>query len=103
VCAELHEISQPALSKIIKKVSKAIAQLSKKYITFPTLTEATAERQKFYRIANFPGIFLVKFGLSLLKFFTVDAKQELVVNFIIKNNDLVFRSSWSNRWSTCKN
>lgn len=50
------EISQPSVSNIVKRVSRAIAKLSKEFIKFPTRDEAVEVRQKFFRVGGFPGM-----------------------------------------------
>ena len=52
---DLHNVSQPTISNIVKRVSTAIAKLCNRFITFPTNESAAAVRQGFYQIAKFPG------------------------------------------------
>lgn len=59
VCGDLFEISQPTASKIIRKVSKLLAQLHKLFIKFPTGQEASVNRQLFKelgRCGHWPGL-----------------------------------------------
>lgn len=53
--ADLHQMSQPTISNLVKRVSKAIAKLRGRLIHFPSFQEADKVQQEFYKIAGFPG------------------------------------------------
>ena len=55
VIGDLVGISQPSVSRIIKRISYAIAALRPQYVKFPESMEET--RRNFKKIANFPGVF----------------------------------------------
>jgi len=77
VCAEMHNINQSTLSKLIKKVSRAIAFHRRKFIKFPTEEIATIERENFYKLSNFPGNFFLPAHLLM--------KASRIVNCINSN------------------
>ncbi|OXA40695.1 putative nuclease HARBI1 [Folsomia candida] len=54
--ADLHQMSQPTISNLVKRVSKAIAKLRGRLIHFPSFQEADKVQQEFYKIAGFPGV-----------------------------------------------
>ena len=56
VNCDLHAISQPTVSNVVKRVSLAIAKLRPQFIKFPSFQEAQKIREGFYKIARFPGI-----------------------------------------------
>lgn len=57
VTGDLHAISQPTISKLVKRVSVAIAKQRHLFIKFPTTQEdVNKTRAEFYEIASFPGI-----------------------------------------------
>lgn len=56
VDGDLNNISQPAISNIVKKISEVIAGMSTEYINFPSIEEQPAVKQKFYEIAGFPKV-----------------------------------------------
>jgi hypothetical protein len=55
VIGDLQGVSQPMVSKIVKRVSLAIAALRPQYIQPVTAANANLERQKFESIAGIPG------------------------------------------------
>jgi len=55
VVGELHNITQPTVSNIILRVSKAIAKCRSRFIRYPSHEEAACVRERFYEIGNFPG------------------------------------------------
>lgn len=55
--ADLHGISQPALSVIIGRIVRVLATYLPEYIRFPTeREELRTMKQKFFRVAGMPGI-----------------------------------------------
>jgi len=52
---DLHDISQPTVSKIVKRVAVPIARLCGQYIKYPTQQQAASHKQTFYAIRRFPG------------------------------------------------
>ena len=55
-CGDLCEISQPSASRIIKRVSEAIARLKNNYIQFPTADMLPQVKLDFWRICAFPNV-----------------------------------------------
>ena len=55
-CGDLCEISQPSASRIIKRVSEAIARLRNNYITFPEGDILDQIKLDFWRICAFPNV-----------------------------------------------
>lgn len=55
-CADLTYISQPSASRIIKRVSEAIARLKNNYISFPEGELLNDTKRDFWRIGQFPGV-----------------------------------------------
>ena len=55
-CADLCDISQPSASRIIKRVSAAIAGLKIHYIQFPTAELLQQTKLEFWRIYAFPDV-----------------------------------------------
>lgn len=55
-CADLCEISQPSASRIIKRVSEAIARLKNNHITFPNENMLQQSKLNFWRIGGFPNV-----------------------------------------------
>lgn len=53
---DLLQVSQPTVSRCIKRVSRAIASLSQHYLQFPSSDEQDAIKKKFYAIDGFPGV-----------------------------------------------
>ena len=53
--ADLHGISQPTVSKIIKRVSLAIAKRRRDFIKFPKHRDAVKYREEFFSMSGFPG------------------------------------------------
>jgi hypothetical protein len=53
--ADIHQMSQPTICHLVKRVSTALAKLRPSFIKFPRHSEATAIQQKFYGISGFPG------------------------------------------------
>jgi hypothetical protein len=53
-CGDLGEISQPSASRIIKRVSEAIARLRNNYITFLEGDILDQLKLDFWRICAFP-------------------------------------------------
>lgn len=49
-------IHQSTVSRIVKRISTAIAKLRQRFISFPTSDELSDVRRKFYQIADFPGV-----------------------------------------------
>ena len=55
--SDLSGVSQPTVSRIIRKVSTILSSLCQQHITFPTTQEDKLQTmQGFYEIANFPGV-----------------------------------------------
>ena len=50
-------VCQATVSNLVKKVSRAIANLSRRFIKYPTHAEASEVRRKFFKIGKFPGQF----------------------------------------------
>ena len=55
-CGDLCEISQPPASRIIKRVSEAIARLKNIHITFPDVDMLQQLKLDFWRICAFPSV-----------------------------------------------
>ena len=56
-CGDFIGISKAAGSKIIKQVSRAVAELNQQYVNFPnTEEERNAVAQKFHNISKFPRV-----------------------------------------------
>jgi len=53
--ADLHNFSQPTISKLVRRVSTAIARLRSRFVKFPNFEDAERTRRAFYEIASFPG------------------------------------------------
>ncbi|XP_069687300.1 putative nuclease HARBI1 [Periplaneta americana] len=49
-------ISKSTVSRIVSKVSAAIASMRRRYVTFPSVQERPSIVQQFYDMYNFPGI-----------------------------------------------
>ena len=58
--ADLHNLSQPTISNLIKRVSEAIAKMRDRFVKFPSFAEATKTRREFYAISGFPGKIYVR-------------------------------------------
>ncbi|CAK1589161.1 unnamed protein product [Parnassius mnemosyne] len=54
ISGDLISVSQPTVSRIVKRVSYLISLQIKRYIKFPENSEYT--KLKFYQIAQFPGV-----------------------------------------------
>ncbi|KAJ4427679.1 hypothetical protein ANN_25328 [Periplaneta americana] len=54
--ADLHNISQASVSRIITNVSVAIAGLAPRYVRFPREEKRMTTARKFYDIARFPQV-----------------------------------------------
>ena len=52
---DLHAISQPTVSNVVRRVSLAIAKLRSQHVKFPNFQEAQKIREGFYKISRFPG------------------------------------------------
>ncbi|XP_028412469.1 putative nuclease HARBI1 [Dendronephthya gigantea] len=55
-CADLCDISQPSASRIIKRVSDAIARLKVHYIKFPAVEMLHQTKLEFWRICSFLNV-----------------------------------------------
>jgi hypothetical protein len=55
-CGDLCDISQPSASRIIKRVSEAIARLKIHYIQFPTADMLPQIKLDFWRMGTFPNV-----------------------------------------------
>ena len=55
-CGDLCEFSQPSASRIIKRISEAIARLKNEYIRFPPGHLLSQTKVDFWRIGGFPGV-----------------------------------------------
>ncbi len=55
-CGDLCQISQPSASRIIKRVSEAIACLKNNYINFPTANILQQNKLDFWRIGGLPNV-----------------------------------------------
>ena len=55
-CGDLCEISQPSASRIIKRVSEAIARLRNNYITFPEGDGLDQVKLDFWRLCALPNV-----------------------------------------------
>ena len=53
---DLYSISQPSVSRIVKRVAKAYASVFNEYVQFPRQNELPKIRAEFYDIAKFPGV-----------------------------------------------
>ena len=53
---ELTTVSQPTISRIIKRVASAIASLKPRFIRFPQDRQCSREKQKFMEIGGIPGV-----------------------------------------------
>jgi len=53
--ADLSKLSQGTISKLVKRVSRALARLRSRFVQFPLYEAAERTRQAFYQIAQFPG------------------------------------------------
>ncbi len=58
-------MSQPALSKNLTEVSKAISDLAPTYFRFPTGGELSTIKTEFFRASRMPGVLGLVDGLSL--------------------------------------
>ena len=56
VCGDVCNVSQPSVSRIVRKVSKAIAMKSKDFIVFPTGEAAIKTQQLFKSKFGFPHV-----------------------------------------------
>ncbi|MEW8547525.1 MAG: hypothetical protein AB2693_28800, partial [Candidatus Thiodiazotropha sp.] len=56
VIGDLFKVSQPAMSRIIKRVSTAIASRHHEVIKFPDRDSLFSEKQKFMDIGGIPGV-----------------------------------------------
>ena len=56
VVGDTNGVSKATVCRCVRKVSDIISALRPIYITFPVQVEIQATIQKFYNIANFPGI-----------------------------------------------
>lgn len=56
VCGDLHKINQSTASKIIAKISKALALKVRQFIKFPNVSEQGNVKVLYHRIAGFPGV-----------------------------------------------
>ena len=56
VIGDLFQVSQPAMSRIIKRVSTAIASQHRDFIKFPNRDSLSSEKQKFMEIGGIPGV-----------------------------------------------
>ncbi|XP_069105078.1 putative nuclease HARBI1 [Argopecten irradians] len=52
----LNRISQPTISRIVRRVTRALTSLVKDFIKFPTGRAATTVKQEFGSIAGFPNV-----------------------------------------------
>ena len=64
IVGDVNSLSQGAVSKIVKRVSTAVASLSKRFIKYPNQNEIALVRRNFYEIGNFPGNFTFHSALS---------------------------------------
>ena len=55
-CGDLCDISQPSASRIIKRVSGAIARLKNEYIVFPPVHMLPRTKLDFWRIGGLPRV-----------------------------------------------
>ena len=56
VQADLFEVSQSTVSRIVSKISRSIALLRPRFIKLPSNSQLPQVRRDFYRIASFPGV-----------------------------------------------
>ncbi|XP_064625925.1 putative nuclease HARBI1 [Lineus longissimus] len=56
VCGDLNNVSQPAASRIVAKVSLAIARKARNYIRIPTDNDAIMMHHKFFEKNSFPRV-----------------------------------------------
>ena len=56
VAADLSGVSKASASRIVKRVSRAIAALKGQYINMPKAAAVENEKKEFFKIAGFPGI-----------------------------------------------
>ncbi|XP_046389383.1 putative nuclease HARBI1 [Ischnura elegans] len=57
VCGDLHGISQPSVSLIVKDVSRIFARRLPEYVKVPSTAEEVAQNAlQFYEVAGFPGV-----------------------------------------------
>jgi hypothetical protein len=56
VSGDLANLAQGTVSRIIKRVSRAICKYRRKFLKYPTFEDAAIIRQGFYNIGKFPGI-----------------------------------------------
>ena len=59
--ADIHQISQPTICNLVRRVSIAIAKLRSHFIKYPNAGEAEQIRREFHSIAGFPGKIITLF------------------------------------------
>ncbi|XP_046409183.1 putative nuclease HARBI1 [Ischnura elegans] len=65
VCGDLHSISQPSVSLIMKDVSRIFARRLHEYVKVPSTAEEVAQNAlQFYEVAGFPGVLGAIDGIS---------------------------------------
>jgi len=63
---DLHKVGQPSVSKVVRRVSIAIAKKRQSFISYPTPAEAPLIRAAFYRLKKFPGRYKAHIILFIL-------------------------------------
>jgi len=56
VVGELINISQPTMSRMVRRVSRVIASKSSTVVKFPTNEDVISHQRKFLEIGGFPGV-----------------------------------------------
>ena len=56
VVGELINISQPTMSRMVRRVSRVIASKSSTVVKFPTNEDVLSHQRKFLEIGGFPGV-----------------------------------------------
>lgn len=54
--ADFMGVNQSTVSRIVTKVTRAIANLCPRYIKMPTNEDTIHTENKFYQVARFPGV-----------------------------------------------
>ncbi len=80
VCADISEISQPSVSRIITRVTESIVRVVfPRYVKFPSNREVINVQRQFYEISGFPGIAGVVDGTHV-KILAPSEHEEVYVN-----------------------
>uniref|UniRef100_A0A8C5AJ18 Putative nuclease HARBI1 n=1 Tax=Gadus morhua TaxID=8049 RepID=A0A8C5AJ18_GADMO len=78
--ADIGKLSQPAVSRYLTEVAKAIGGLARRYIKFPTGDELNIIKEAFYEHARMPGVI----GLVDGSLFPIKAPKEDEATYVCR-------------------